>query len=717
MSGLLFRETPVTVCGLFALLFCAALFCTFPSSGFGSKPSPKHGAEPSFQTLPPIKASVHCVHTPDGGVRSYFDLIFNQGFNGRLPDDVVSLSITGPEGPMEIGMSDFRFIPAKRLFWIMTPGEPSLGTYTFTIKTKTRVLHASDTQSENSPLRLSEPDTFLPAKNARIYPGDQRFSWDGGLLLSVVNERPAFYQLQIYTPGGKTIYQSKFLKETYSHQVPYGTLSPDTHYLYRVRVADHGSWSRIQNLTGSVKIPFRTAGSHGYVYRIPEKTDDGFKVSSLNQVNMDPAKLIKMMEDLIHQRIPKIHSILLVKDGRLIFEEYLGGYTAERKHLIASVTKSIVSILIGITIDKGIISDPDQPVYSFFLNHNGTRWVDNAYDIRLKHILSMTAGTNWDETTYMHPHPKNSNTGLYSAAHPIDYVLNSRQVVAPGEIWNYNSGITLLLGGILKNVTGMYADAFAAKTLFRPLGISECYWYRHADGTVFVQGDLMLRPRDMAKIGYLMVNQGKWNEKQIVSEDWIRESTKPGIDTYRGYKYGYQWRCGIMKVSDRQVKGFWASGTGGQKIYCFPELNLVVVMTSQVRDNISGHDRNESMLANYILPAVLAPSPTRRLAILNPEILDTYTGKYRIEGSVAPGKIPLFAQKWIIHVIRKGRDLFVRMPDGETAQLFPLSPDHFFCSLKGVGEYQIYVERDDKSQVKQVIREIGFHRIPLDKLE
>lgn len=717
MSGLLFRETPVTVRSLFALLFCAALFCMSLPSCFGTKPNQNHGVEPSSQTLPILKASVHCVHSPDGGVRSYFDLIFGQEFNERLPDDVGSISVTGPEGPMEIGMSDFRFIPAKRLFWVMIPGEPSLGTYTFTIKTKTRVLYASDTQSENRPLRLAEPDTFLPAKNARIHPGAQRFSWDGGLLFSVENERPAFYQLQIFTSGGEKIYQSKFLKETYSHQVPYSTLSPDTLYLYRVRVADHGSWGRIQNLTGSIKIPFRTAGSHGYVYRIPEKTDDGFKVSSLERVNIDPEKLIKMMEDLIDQRIPKVHSILLVKDGRLVFEEYLGGYTAERKHLIASVTKSIVSILIGIALDREMIRDLDQPVYSFFPNHKGTRWVDKAYDIRLKHILSMAAGTNWDETTYMHPHPKNSNTGMYSAAHPIDYVLNSRQVTAPGEIWNYNSGMTLLLGGILKNATGMYADAFAAKTLFHPLGISECYWYRHADGTVFVQGDLMLRPRDMAKIGYLMVNRGKWHEKQIVSEDWVRESTKPRIETYRGYKYGYQWRCGIMEVSGRQVKGFWASGTGGQKIYCFPELNLVVVMTSQVRDNDSGHDRNESMLANYILPAVLPPFPPRRLAELDPETLDTYTGKYRIKGSATPGKIPLFAQQWIIHVIRKGNDLFVRMPDGETVQLFPLSPDHFFCSLKGVGEYQIYVKRDEKGQVKQVVREIGFHRIPIDKLE
>ncbi|THB76438.1 MAG: class C beta-lactamase-related serine hydrolase [Desulfobacteraceae bacterium] len=715
MNELLFRVTHVTVRSLFTLLFCAALFFMFPSPGFGTKQN--HGAVPSSQKVSLIKASVHCAHSPNGSARSYFDLIFNQEFNGRLPDDVVSISITGPEGPMEIGMSDFRFIPTKRLFWVMTPGEPRLGTYTFTVKTKTHVLHASDTQSENSPLRMAEPDTFLPAKNARIYPADQQFSWDGGLLLSVVNKRPSFYQLQIYTLGEKKIYQSEFMKETYSHQVPYGTLSPDTHYLYRVRVADHSSWSRIQNLTGSVKIPFRTASSHEYLYRIPEKTDDGFKVSSLNRVNMDAVKITKMMEDLIHQRIPNVHSILMVKDGHLVFEEYLGGYTAERKHMIASVTKSIVSILIGIALDKEMISDPDQPVYSFFQNHKGTRWVDKAYDIRLKHILSMTAGTNWDETTYMHPHPKNSNTGMYSAAHPIDYVLNSKQVTAPGEIWNYNSGMTLLLGGILKNATGMYADAFAEKTLFHSLGISECYWYRHADGTVFVQGDLMLRPRDMAKIGYLMVNDGKWNEKQVVSKDWIRESTTPRIDTYRGYKYGYQWRCGIIKAGGRQIKGFWASGTGGQKIYCFPELDLVVVMTSQVRNNDSGHERNESMLANYILPAALPPSPPRRLAVLDPETLDTYPGKYRIRGSATPGKIPLFAQKWIIQVIRKGKDLFVRMPGGETVQLFPISQDHFFCSLKGVGEYQIYVERGDRGQVKQVIREIGFHRLPLDKLE
>lgn len=717
MSRFSFCKLPMTIRSFFGLLFFVTLFCMSLSTSFGTEPNPNHGAKPSSQTLPLIKASVHCTYTPAGNVQSYFDLIFNQKFNGRLPDDVISISVTGPEGQMKIGISDFRFIPAKRLFWVRIPGELSLGTYTFTITTRAGVLHVSDTQLENRPLRLAEPDTFLPAINAQIYPGNLRFSWDGGLFFSVVNERPAFYQLQIYTPGGEKIYQSKFLKETYSHQVPYGTLSPDTHYLYRIRVADHESWSSIQNLTSSIKIPFRTAGSQEYAYRIPEKTDDGFKVSSLDRVKIDSAKLTKMMEDLIQERIPNVHSILLVKDGRLVFEEYLGGYTAERKHLIASVTKSIVSILIGIAFDREMISDLDLPVYSFFQNHIGTRWVYNAFDIRLKHILSMTAGTDWDETTYMHPHPKNSNTGMYSAAHPIDYVLNSRQVTTPGEIWNYNSGMTLLLGGILKNATGMYADAFAEKALFQPLGISESYWYRHVDGTVFVQGDLLLRPRDMAKIGYLMVNQGKWNEKQIVSKDWIWESTKPRIDTFRGYRYGYQWRCGIVKVGDRKIKGFWASGTGGQKIYCFPELDMVVVMTSQVRDNSFGHDRNESILINYILPAVLPPSSPRSLAVLDPGRLDTYTGKYQITGSTAPGKIPLFAQKWIIHVIRKGDELFIRMPDGETAQLFPLSPDHFFCSLKGVGEYQIYVNRDEKDQVKQVTREIGFHRIPLNKLE
>ena len=170
-----------------------------------------------------------------------------------------------------------------------------------------------------------------------------------------------------------------------------------------------------------------------------------------------------------------------------------------------------------------------------------------------------------------------------------------------------------------------------------------------------------------------------------------------------------------MTVSGREVKGFWASGMGGQKIYVFPRLDLVAVMCSQVHGNPSGHDRNESMLANYILPAVLPPAPPRNLVSLPPETIDSYTGKYKI--SRKAGKMPLIVDKIIIPVIRNGNDLLVKMPDGETAKVFALSQDHFFFSIKGVGEYQGRVIRNDAGKVKGIIRKIGFRELMLEKID
>ncbi len=180
------------------------------------------------------------------------------------------------------------------------------------------------------------------------------------------------------------------------------------------------------------------------------------------------------------------------------------------------------------------------------------------------------------------------------------YVLNKKQIAQPGSRWRYNSGLTVLLDGILKNTAGLYADKFAEQYLFKPLGIANYQWNKHPDGTIYTNGDLFLKPRDMAKIGYIMLNQGKWENKQIVSNAWIKESTREHVDTFKGYGYGYQWRCGKTLICDQEIEAFWASGTGGQKIYVFPKLDLVVVFTSKIFDNNSGHDRNESLLANFI---------------------------------------------------------------------------------------------------------------------
>ena len=696
------------------ILLCLVYLFTLIPIGCIREPDDKNAPTSISGLQNTIRGGVQCVYLPDNSVKSYFDVEFGEDFKGSLPDDIDSITVDGPERSFKLGMQDFSFYPKSSVFWAMIPGEPQLGSYTFTVKSGDAQFSVADVQSENKKLLLANPNTYLPAEGAILRPNETKFSWEGGIFFKVRNNSPTFYQLQIGEPNKGRIYTSGFVKNMFSHNLPEGVLKPDREYDYRVRVSDSDNWVKAQNRSNSRWIRFKTAKSLEYQYRIPEKINDGWAVSSLSNGKIDSDKIDLLMEDLIHKRLKNVHSVLLVRNGKLVFEEYLRGYTRERKHLIASVTKSITSILIGIAIDQKTIGSVNQKVYAFFPDHKGSRWIDQKYDISLKHVLNMTAGTDWDEITYLHPHPKNSNTGLYSAAHPIDHILNHNVILAPGKTWNYSSGLTVLLGGIIKNTTGLYADKFAEKTLFHPLGISDYYWYRHSDGTVFTNGDLLLTPRDMAKIGYLMLNAGKWKGKQIVSENWIKESTSGTIKTGSGYQYGYQWRAGTVSISGQEVEGYWASGTGGQKIYVFPKLDLVAVMTSQVFGNMSGHDRNQWMLVNYILPSVLPPAPPRKVIPLASETIDSYTGKYKI--SEAMGKIPLIVRNLVIFIIRKGNDLFIKMPDGKTVKLFPLSQDHFFFSLQGV-EYQGKVIRNEEGNVKSVVRKIGFRSLTLDKIE
>jgi len=179
-----------------------------------------------------------------------------------------------------------------------------------------------------------------------------------------------------------------------------------------------------------------------YTYKVPEEIDDDWETSDLEAEGVSPKKINELVSNILKGDIKNIHSILLVKNGKLIFEEYFYGYDRDTRHMLASVTKSVTSILVGIAIDKQMIRSVNEKVYEFFPEYKGTRWIDQKYDITLKHVLTMTAGLDWDEITNLHPHPKNPNTGMYKTDHPIKYILNKRKVTPPGERWNYNSGLT-----------------------------------------------------------------------------------------------------------------------------------------------------------------------------------------------------------------------------------------------------------------------------------
>ena len=449
-----------------------------------------------------------------------------------------------------------------------------------------------------------------------------------------------------------------------------------------------------------------------YKYEIPEKTDDGWETASLSEADVDPAKINSLILNILNKKFKNIHSVIIIKNGKLILEEYFDGYHMDKIHPIQSDTKSITSILIGIAVDQRIISDLDKKVYEFFQNYKDTKWIDQKYEINIRHALTMTAGLDWDERTYPHGDSRNNNTAMNNSIDWIKYILNKNMAQTPGERFNYTSGLSILLGEIIKNTSGLYADGFAERYLFKPLGIAYYEWYKNWDNTIHTGGGLKLKPRDMAKIGHMMLKGGIWHGKRIVSHNWVNESTKARIEA-RGYEYGYQWWCGKTIKNNRIIEAFWAWGHGGQFIFVLPTLDLVVVFTAKHRDNPGSSGRAFNMLSEYIIPAVLPPLPPPKTIKLAKKVIDTCVGTYRYTQEKEPITVIIF---------REGDRLYAkRNDDEERAELFLEAENQFFGTSKDIGDFRINFVTDDNGEVNhfnlQFARQFVFLSAPFAKIK
>jgi CubicO group peptidase (beta-lactamase class C family) len=190
---------------------------------------------------------------------------------------------------------------------------------------------------------------------------------------------------------------------------------------------------------------------------------------------------------------------------------------------------------------------------------------------------------------------------------PIEYILAKPVVSEPGTEWYYNGGNTNLLGEVIRKATGLRMDDFAAEVLFAPLGITDYEWDHINPDVIHASGNLKLRPRDMAKFGYLFLNGGVWNERQIVSQEWVEASTREHTSTLWGTGYGYQWWQETYDYGSTSVDAFYAAGWGGQRIIAFPSLDMVLVFSG---GNYVGEEPVDEIVTRYILPAVHS-SPSR----------------------------------------------------------------------------------------------------------
>jgi CubicO group peptidase (beta-lactamase class C family) len=254
-------------------------------------------------------------------------------------------------------------------------------------------------------------------------------------------------------------------------------------------------------------------------------------------------------------------------------------YHGTDMHTMQSVTKTVTSVIFGVAVNRGDFrADLNTPVLRFFdapqvRNVDGRKW-----RMTLKHVLTMTTGLSWNEEV-PYDDPRSDSSLMEATDDWVQYVIDKPMAEEPGKVFNYSSGATELLAYIFQKETGQDIDAYGEKYFFAPLGIKHL-WKRSYLGVVDTEGGLYLKGEDLAKIGYLYLQRGSWNGKQIVSPQWVKESLTPYIDAESGrlgneFKYGFKWW--LYPLDGNFV--WMARGFGGQKLMVFPQLKLIAVFT------------------------------------------------------------------------------------------------------------------------------------------
>jgi CubicO group peptidase (beta-lactamase class C family) len=327
------------------------------------------------------------------------------------------------------------------------------------------------------------------------------------------------------------------------------------------------------------------------------------------------------------KRVWNLHGIVIVREGRLVFERYFEGddnargrslgkvaFTASTLHDLRSLSKSIIGLLYGIALADGKVPPPDAPLFASFPEYPDLAADSARNRWNIRNLLTMTMGTDWDELSVPYTDPTNSETAMDMAADRYRFILGAPVMIEPGNRWLYSGGATALLARIIAKGTGKRLDACARETLFDPLGIGPTEWLIDRHGEPIAASGLRMTPRDVARIGAMMLKGGMWGERRVVPAQWIERSTLPMIDADEVHSYGYLWYSGKFAFTastgprwDRyRLRRFWSAiGNGGQRLFMLPDLDLAVVITAGNYDTRDQWIPPSHVMREVVLPSIL----------------------------------------------------------------------------------------------------------------
>lgn len=328
------------------------------------------------------------------------------------------------------------------------------------------------------------------------------------------------------------------------------------------------------------------------VCAVPRDLDDGLASAKPESRGFDPGGLCSLIKTAAAENL-NIHAVLVERGSALIAEQYLPGVDASiwtlrpyrqdfgpaDQHDLRSISKSIVGLLFGIAASRGKIGSLDTPVLDFFPELQKLRTPERL-GVTLRHVLTMSTGLAWSESVATYGTFANDETRLFWDWNFPQYVLRQAAESEPGKKYNYNGGNTALLAAIIERQTGASLASFAESNLFAPIGITNWRWVNDPWGRAISFAGLRMTPRDLAKVGRMMLDGGRWQGKQIVPAEWIEISFSDSIRANASFDYGYQWYSGTLPWRGQTLRWHGAIGNGGQRLFLVPALDLTVAIAA-----------------------------------------------------------------------------------------------------------------------------------------
>ncbi len=349
----------------------------------------------------------------------------------------------------------------------------------------------------------------------------------------------------------------------------------------------------------------RTGGR--YRYTPPLKLDDGWPVATLEEVGLSRAGIERFVQALIEEPMdslgsPQIHGLLVARHGKLVLEEYFHGYHRDQPHDTRSAAKSWVAVLLGAAMHSGVPIRLDTPVYATMLDSVPPGLDPRKRAMTLEHLISMTAGYDCAADSA----PGNEDLMQSQTEEPdwYRYTLAVPMLTAPGDTLVYCSIEPNLAGGMLRKIAGEPLPELFHRLVAGPLRMRNYHLLLSPTGEAYGGGGHQFLPRDFLKLAQLMMNDGKWDGRQIMSREWVRQSGAALRNLSRRQQYGWLWNSVEYPYKGRTVRGFFAAGNGGQIFMGIPALGLAIGFTGGSYSAPALFIPQRRYIPEFILPAI-----------------------------------------------------------------------------------------------------------------